>query len=84
MLGTDWGPTGLLEGTDDDSASTTIEAFEASLDIAEGIDKIPDSKKLRYRGLAKQRAGQNGYIKDIKEAADMGDKEAADMLKAIA
>ena len=61
-----------------------IEAFEASLDIAEGIDKIPDSKKLRYRGLAKQRAGQNGYIKDIKEAADMGDKEAADMLKAIA
>ncbi len=61
-----------------------IEAFEQSLDIESGYDKISDGEKLRYRGIAKQHAGQNGYIKDIKEAADLGDKEAADILKAIA
>lgn len=61
-----------------------IEAFETSLDLETGYDKIPNAEKLRMRGLAKQHAGQNGYIKDIKEAAELGDKEAADMLKAIA
>ena len=61
-----------------------VEAFEASLDIEEGHDKIKDSEKLRYRGIAKQKAGQNGYKKDIKDAAELGDKEAKKMLKAIA
>ena len=61
-----------------------IIAFEQSLDLNEGYDKITAAQKLRYRGIAKQKAGQNGYIKDIKEAADLGDKEAAIMLKAIA
>jgi len=61
-----------------------VEAFEKSIDFEEGFDKIKDSEKLRYRGLAKQKAGQNGYIKDIKDAAEMGDKEAANILKAIA
>lgn len=61
-----------------------VEAFENSIDFAEGYDKIPNAEKLRFRGIAKQKAGQNGYIKDIKEAAEMGDKEAADLLKAIA
>ncbi|NNF21584.1 MAG: tetratricopeptide repeat protein [Saprospiraceae bacterium] len=62
--------------------SEAIEAFEQSLDIEEGYDKIKNAEKLRYRGLAKQHAGQNGFIKDIKEAANMGDKEAAKILEA--
>lgn len=60
-----------------------IAAFEQSLDIEEGYDKIKDAEKLRYRGLAKQQAGQNGFIKDIKQAADLGDKEAAKILETI-
>ena len=64
--------------------SGAVEAFEASLDIEEGHDKIKDSEKLRFRGIAKQKAGQNGYKKDIKDAAELGDKEAKKMLKAIA
>ena len=61
-----------------------VESFEKSIDFEDGFDKIKDAEKLRYRGLAKQKAGQNGYIKDIKDAAEMGDKEAVKILKAIA
>lgn len=60
------------------------QAFEKSLDIDKGNDKIQDAEKLRYRGIAKQKAGQNGFKKDIKEAANMGDQEAARLLKSIA
>ncbi len=61
-----------------------VEQFELALDIDEGHDKIPKAEMLRWRGQAKQQAGQNGYKKDIKDAADLGDKEAANLLKAIA
>lgn len=61
-----------------------VEAFEHALDIDHEQENLPDSVILRFRGLAKQKAGQNGYIKDIKDAAEMGDKEAAELLKAIA
>ena len=64
--------------------AAAAEAFESSLDLETGKDKIKDSEKLRYRGIAKKAAGQNGYKKDIKDAADMGDKEAVKLLKAIA
>ncbi len=71
----------LLELEDYDQAITV---FEKSLDMTEGKDKISDAEKLRYRGIAKKKAGKNGYIKDIKDAADLGDKKAADLLKALA
>lgn len=61
-----------------------VAAFESSLDLEKGNDKIPDAEKLRYRGIAKQKAGQNGFKKDIKEAASLGDKEAVRLLKNIA
>ena len=61
-----------------------VNAFESSLDLEEGNDKIPDAEKLRFRGIAKQKAGQNGFKKDIKEAANMGDKEAEELLKSFA
>ena len=64
--------------------SEAVEQFEKALELADGYDKIPQAEQLRYRGIAKQKAGQNGYKKDIKDAAEMGDKKAAEMLKAIA
>jgi len=72
----------VLMGLEEYAAA--VKAFESSLDIEKGNDKIPNAEKLRYRGLAKQKAGQNGFKKDIKEAANMGDKEAEKLLKSIA
>jgi len=64
--------------------AAAAEAFEKSLDIEKGNDSISNGEKLRYRGIAKQKAGQNGFKKDIKEAASLGDKEAKKMLKSFA
>jgi tetratricopeptide (TPR) repeat protein len=61
-----------------------LKAIESSIELEEGYDKIPEAKKLRFRGIVKQKAGKKGYIKDIKDAADLGDKEAALLLKSIA
>lgn len=61
-----------------------IEQFEKAIDIEEEKPTLPTSELLYYRGLAKQKAGQNGYLKDIKDAAEMGDRTAAKMLKEFA
>jgi len=61
-----------------------VEQFEKALDLDAGNDSIPKAELLRHRGMAKQKAGQNGYIKDIKDAAELGDSQAAELLKAIA
>jgi hypothetical protein len=50
------------------------------MDIESGNDKISIAKQLRYRGIAKQKAGQNGYKSDLKAAAEAGDKVAIKML----
>jgi tetratricopeptide (TPR) repeat protein len=60
------------------------EAFETALTYEEGFDKISEAEKLRYRGISKQKSGKNGYIADIKQAAELGDKEAVALLKSIA
>lgn len=60
-----------------------LEAFDKSIEMENGFDKIPEAMKLRCRGIAKQKAGKNGYIADIKKAADLGDKEAKGLLKNI-
>ena len=59
-------------------------AFERALELEDGFDNISEAIKLRYRGVSKQKSGKNGYISDIKQAADLGDKEAATLLKSIA
>lgn len=41
---------------------------------------IKEAEILRVRGIAKKEAGKNGYIKDIKDAAKMGDKKAISIL----
>lgn len=58
--------------------------FELALDIDKGPDKIKSSELIRLRGLAKQKSGAKGFLEDFKEAAEQGDKKAADLLKAIA
>lgn len=64
--------------------AAAVKAFEKSLDLDDGHDKISNAQKLRLRGVAKQKAGQNGFKKDIKEAANMGDEEAEKLLKSFA
>jgi tetratricopeptide (TPR) repeat protein len=61
-----------------------VEAFESALDLDATEGKKVNPKRLRYRGLAKHKAGKNGFKKDIKEAADLGDKEAVLLLKELA
>ena len=58
-----------------------VESFEKMIAIEKGNDKIPMAKQLRFRGIAKQKAGQNGYKSDLKEAAELGDKVAMRLLE---
>jgi len=71
----------LMETENFDEA---VSAFESALDLDASDGKVVNPKRLRYRGLAKHKAGKNGFKKDIKEAAELGDKEAAKLLKALA
>jgi tetratricopeptide (TPR) repeat protein len=61
-----------------------LEAFEKCLDIAEGADSISEATKLMYRGIAKKKTGKSGFIKDLKQAADLGNKSAESLLKSYA
>ena len=51
---------------------------------AYGKTDVQDAEILLVRGLAKKEAGKNGYIKDIKDAAKLGDKKAINLLEEIA
>lgn len=68
----------LLELDENEEA---IKIFDASLERSSKKDKIKESEKYFYRGIAKKKAGKNGSIKDIKMAKDLGFKNA-DKLKA--
>lgn len=61
-----------------------IEQFDLALEIEEEKPTVPTSEIMRFRGLAKQKAGKNGYVKDLKDAAEMGDAPAAKLLKELA
>ena len=61
-----------------------VAAFESALDLDAADGKKVNPKRLRFRGIAKHKAGKNGFKKDIKEAADLGDKEAVLLLKELA
>ena len=70
----------LLENENNEEA---IEAFNCALALPEVNDGVVVSDILRNRGLSKKKSGKNGYIKDIKEAASMGDTLASSLLKQI-
>ena len=58
----------------------------ASLDAAVNLpahSSVSDAELLRYRGIAKQKIGKNGFIKDLKDASDLGDKIATTLLKEL-
>ncbi len=59
-----------------------IDMFNNSLAIEEkGQEKAPAaSEPLLYRGIARQKAGQKGFVKDWKEASELGSVEAKELL----
>ncbi len=70
----------LLETED---YAEAIKAYDKALNLPGVDDGIEESEILTNRGLARQKAGKNGYVKDIKDAASMGNKKAKNLLKAI-
>ena len=57
-----------------------IESFNKALNTELGDEGLTDAEQLLYRGIALQKAGQSGYLKDWKAAADKGSKRAAELL----
>ncbi len=66
-----------------DEAAEALKAIEKAINMPDIQDGITEGEMLTIRGMAKQKAGKNGFVKDIKEAASKGDKRAKNMLKAI-
>lgn len=60
-----------------------MKAFDRAADAEVVADGITEADILTNRGIAKQKAGKNGYAKDIKDAAAKGSKKAKNLLKAM-
>ncbi len=60
--------------------SDALIAFEKASELPDVNDGISKAALLRLRGQAKKSAGKNGFVKDIKDAAQLGDKEAVALL----
>ena len=69
----------LLAMEDYDEALVTLDSAVELI----GNKSVIEAELLRTRGVAKKLTGKNGYIKDLKDAADMGDSIAVTMLKDI-
>lgn len=59
-------------------------AINKASDFEEGKGNITEGQKFLYLGLAKHKAGKGGYIKDIKQAAALGEEKAKQKLKELA
>lgn len=57
-----------------------IKAFDTALE-QEDHPAVNDAFIYRHRGLSKEKIGKNGFIKDLKDASDLGDKFATRYLK---
>jgi len=66
-----------------DQNKEALEAFERASELPEVNDGIQKAALLRLRGEAKRKAGKNGFVKDIKDAAEMGDDIAKELLAVI-
>ena len=64
----------------------SLKAFNKSVEIGkENKDKggmVAD--QLLYRGIARQRAGENGFTKDWSDAAELGSERASELLAELA
>jgi len=56
-------------------------AFDQCILLEEGKDRIKDADKYLYRGIAREKAGKNGFLKDWKKAQEFGSKKATQLLK---
>ena len=56
-------------------------AFDTVINMEEGKDRISQADKYLYRGIAREKAGKNGFLKDWKEAQKLGSKKAIKLLK---
>lgn len=63
------------------SYAEAIDAFNQAMEIDEGKTNVSDADQLVYRGLALKKAGQSGFVKDWKEAANQGSERAAQLLE---
>jgi tetratricopeptide (TPR) repeat protein len=61
-----------------------VNAFNEASKLESGAEDCSDAELLLHRGMALQKAGQAGYLKDWKAAADQGSKRAAELLEATA
>ena len=60
-----------------------LRAFDKASNLPDIADGVNETDLLTYRGIAKQKAGKNGYVKDIKDAASKGGKKAKHILKSL-
>lgn len=60
-----------------------IKFLDKAVNAEEVKDGLSKSGILLQRGLTKQKAGKAGFIKDIKDAAELGDAKAKNLLKTI-
>ncbi|MBC7886037.1 MAG: hypothetical protein H7X99_11225 [Saprospiraceae bacterium] len=60
-----------------------LRSFDKASNLPVVADGISEADLLTYRGIAKQKAGKNGYVKDIKDAAKKGGKKAKHILKSL-
>jgi len=59
-----------------------IEKLNKALEIEpQKRGDIKEGEIIRARGIAKKAGGKNGFLKDIKAAAKLGDKQAINLLK---
>ena len=68
---------------DNQNFEEAVEAFNKAADLLDVRDDVAKEDILRNRALSKKQAGKNGYIKDLKEASELGDAKSVVLLKEI-
>jgi len=61
-----------------------LTVFDSVLEMKEGNDKISESDKILYRGIARKKAGKTGFLKDWQQASKLGSTEADQLIKEYA
>lgn len=59
-----------------------VSAFNEALKLEqETAEKVKESEPLLYRGIALQKAGKKGFVKDWKQAAKLGSEKALELME---
>ncbi len=78
---TKYGQTLLELGNFQEAVTAFNEAVKLEQDTAE---KVEESDPLLYRGIALQKAGKKGFVKDWKQAAKLGSEKALALMEEYA